>query len=72
MYSKFLTRDLQIARAAAAKSIPVYPWLCYGGLCSPIVNKYLVYVDIDHISIAYSGFLSQVVTNAVVRIVKRH
>lgn len=69
-YGKYLTRDLQVARAAKAKLFPVTPELCYGGWCSPIVGKYMVYVDIDHTSIAYSQFLSQVVTNAVVKLVK--
>jgi hypothetical protein len=71
-YGKFLTRDLQVAKASSAKSIPVQSWLCYRGTCSPIVGKYLVYVDLDHMSIAYSEFLSQVVTNAVVKLVKSH
>jgi hypothetical protein len=70
IYGGYLSRDQLIATAASATLIPVEPWLCNGTSCSPIISKYLVYVDSDHISIAFSQFASQVVTNAVVKVLK--
>lgn len=68
-YGAYLAQDELIANASDATLIPVAPWLCYDGSCSPVVSHFLVYVDADHISTAYSQFLSKVVTRAVVRVV---
>lgn len=66
-YGDFLARDALIAKAADATLVSVDPFLCYGGSCSPIISKYLVYVDIDHISIAYSQYAAQVISDAVLK-----
>jgi hypothetical protein len=67
VYGRYLARDKLIAAAASATLVPVGRWLCTSGSCSPIVSKYLVYVDADHITIAYSQFVAQVVMNAVLK-----
>lgn len=68
-YGGYLAQDELIAQTSDATLIPTYPWLCYDGTCSPVVSHFLVYVDSDHISTAYSQFLSKVVTRAVVKVV---
>ncbi len=71
-YSTFLARDPSIASAAGATLIPTYPWFCHNGVCPPIVSKYLVFADQDHATIAYSEYLSPVVTDAVVGVLLRN
>lgn len=66
-YGNYLARDALIAKAASATLVSVDPLLCYGGSCSPIISKYLVYVDVDHISIAYSQYAAQVISDAVLK-----
>jgi hypothetical protein len=70
-YGRYLARDQLIATAASATLVPVEPWLCTSGSCSPVVSKYLVYVDADHISTAYSQFVSEVVMRAVLRALEK-
>jgi hypothetical protein len=70
IYGGYLAQDQLIATTANATLIPVDPWLCYDGSCSPIIGKYLVYVDSDHMSTVYSQYASQVVTDAVVAVLK--
>ena len=40
--------------------MPVVQWLCYRDQCSPIVKNYMVYLDTDHFSVAYSEYLTGV------------
>jgi hypothetical protein len=56
-YGGILARDVAIAKAVKAKLVPTTPFFCYKDHCSPIVNNYLVYVDHDHTTIAYSTYL---------------
>ena len=67
-YSAFLSRDPKIATKAHAKLITTSQWLCTTGQeCSGVIGNYLVYVDSDHVSTAYSTFLSKVMAQAVVK-----
>jgi hypothetical protein len=70
VYGRYLARDQQIATAASATLISVDPWLCTMGSCSPIISKFLVYVDEDHVSTDYSQFVSQVAMSAVTKALK--
>ncbi len=69
-YGQFVARDPLIATAAKATLVPTYQWFCTGDHCSPIVSKFLVYVDADHLSTAYSDYLSTVATDAVTTALK--
>lgn len=69
-YGRVLAQDELIAKTSHATLIPVEPWLCYDGSCSPVIGKDLVYVDDDHISTAYSLFTSRVVTEALEKVLK--
>jgi hypothetical protein len=60
MYALVLARDQQLARSSKATLMPVVQWLCFKQQCSPIVKSYLVYPDNDHLSIAYSEYLTGV------------
>jgi hypothetical protein len=71
-YGDYLSRDVADAKAARAFLIPTYPWFCSDETCSPVVGKFLVYVDIDHLTLAYSQWLSNVVTSAVVGALAKH
>jgi hypothetical protein len=71
-YGQYVSRDPQVALASNAKLIPTYQWFCNSGSCSPVIGKYLVYADIDHVTIAYGEYLATVVTDAVVNVVKGH
>jgi hypothetical protein len=71
-FGKYLGRDPQVASASAATLIPTYQWLCISGSCSPVIGKYLVYADTDHLTIAYGQYLATVATDAVVKVVKGH
>jgi hypothetical protein len=68
-YVGYLARDRAIAFASGAKLIPTSQWFCHLGTCSPIVSKYLVFADTDHVTTAYSQFLSPVVTPAVTSLI---
>jgi hypothetical protein len=71
-YGVYVGRDPQIASASDGTLIPTYKWLCSSGSCSPVIGKYLVYADADHLTIIYSEYLATVVTHAVVEVVKGH
>lgn len=69
-YGMFLARDVTIASESAATLIPTYKWLCTPSVCSPIIGTYLVYVDVDHVTTAYSNFLSIVATGATLKVLQ--
>jgi hypothetical protein len=69
-YGSFLSRDEQIASASHAKLINTSKFLCYRFACSPIIGDILVYSDGDHVTVAYSSFISRVVTSAVLSALK--
>jgi len=69
-YGQYVARDPQVASASDAILIPTFQWLCNSGICSPVVGKYLVYADADHLTIAYGEYLANVVTDAVVKVIK--
>jgi hypothetical protein len=71
-YGDYLSRDVADARAAGAVLVPTYPWFCTKDTCSPVIGKYLVYVDIDHVTLAYSEFLTNAVTSAVMNAISKH
>jgi hypothetical protein len=71
-YGDYLSRDVSEASAAHAKLVVTYPWFCSDGTCSPVIGKYLVYTDKDHLSIAYSDYLSAVITNSVLNLLPHH
>jgi hypothetical protein len=56
-YGGILARDVAIAQATNATLIPVTPLFCIDDDCSPIVKNYVVFVDQDHTTIAYSTYL---------------
>jgi hypothetical protein len=64
-YGSTLSRDKQIASASHAKLVDTTKFFCYSNTCSPIIGNILVYSDIDHVTIAYSSFISKVFTSAV-------
>jgi peptidoglycan/LPS O-acetylase OafA/YrhL len=68
VYSTFLARDPAIASAAKATLIPTYPWFCHSGTCAPVVSHYLVFADQDHATIAYSEYLSPLITESVTNV----
>lgn len=59
-YASVLARDPQLAKSSKATLMPVVQWLCYRDQCSPIVKNYMVYLDTDHFSVAYSEYLTGV------------
>ncbi len=68
-YQQYINRDLAAAPIAGATLISTYKWFCQYGqpgrnYCPSIVKSYLVYVDQDHISIAYMNYIAPVVTSA--------
>ncbi len=69
-YSSFLARDKKIASASDATLINTSKFLCFSDSCSPIIGNILVYSDTDHITIAYSSFISKVITSAVLAVLK--
>jgi hypothetical protein len=62
-----LTRDAAAAKAAHAKLIPTIQWQCLNGACPVVVHDFLVYIDADHITTAYSQWLSTLMTQALRR-----
>jgi hypothetical protein len=69
--SSYLQRDQISATAADAKLIPTYKWFCtfqnsIKDYCPAVINHTLVYVDTDHISIAYMTSLVGVLKGALV------
>lgn len=67
-YPGILKRDSAIAKAARAKYLQTYKWLCYKEVCSPVIGSYLSYVDQDHLSTPYALYLSGVVQQALVNL----
>jgi len=69
-YGSILSRDKKIASASNAKLINTSRFFCYSHTCSPVIGDVLVYSDIDHVTIAYSSFISKAVTSAVLAALK--
>ena len=69
-YGASLTRDKLIASLSNATLIDTNKFLCYKDKCSPVIGNILVYSDIDHITIAYSSFISKGITSAVLAALK--
>ncbi len=69
-YGGTLSRDVQVASSSHATLINTSKFLCSSDVCSPVIGNILVYSDIDHITIAYSSFLSKVLTSAVLAALK--
>jgi SGNH domain (fused to AT3 domains) len=72
-YFSYIQRDIASAQAAHAHLIPVQQWFCQTSepiknLCPAVIGSTLVYVDTDHISIAYmqglAGVLAQQLASA--------
>jgi hypothetical protein len=64
-YGSVLSRDKQTAKASGATLIDTSKFFCESDTCSPVIGNILVYSDIDHVTIAYSSFISRVITSAV-------
>ena len=69
-YGAILSRDQKIANASNATLINTNHLFCYKNTCSPIIGNILVYFDFDHVTIAYSSFISQALTNSVLSALK--
>ena len=48
------------AVATGAATIDPTPWLCHRARCSPVIGRYLSYLDWSHVSATYSAYLSNV------------
>ena len=70
-YGSFLARDPTIATGSRATLIRTYKWMCTASICAPIVGSYLVYADVDHVTTVYSNFLSDVATDAVLKVLDK-
>lgn len=70
-YKTYMARDMVEAEAAGATLIPTYPWLCWKGSCPAIVDDYLVYADLDHLTLQFSGYLAPLVTDSILDQIKR-
>jgi len=69
-YGSTLARDKEIAAASNATLINTTKFFCHSDTCSPVIANILVYSDIDHVTIAYSSYISKVVTSAVLAALK--
>jgi hypothetical protein len=69
-YGSILARDKKIASASNATLIKSSQFFCYSNTCSPVIGNLLVYSDMDHVTIAYSSFISKAVTGAVLSALK--
>jgi len=69
-YGSILARDKKIADASNAVLIDTTKFFCHSDTCSPVIGDELVYSDIDHVTIAYSSFISKAVTSAVLAALK--
>jgi SGNH domain (fused to AT3 domains) len=69
-YGAALTRDKLVASTSDATLIDTNKYFCYSNTCSPVIGNILVYSDIDHVTIAYSSFISKVITSAVLAALK--
>lgn len=55
------------AKATRATFVKTWPWFCTE-ICSPIVGNTMTYFDIDHITTAYSAYLSKVLRSALTKV----
>jgi hypothetical protein len=69
-YGAALTRDKLVAEASGATLINTSKYFCHKDTCSPVIGNLLVYSDIDHVTIAYSSFISMCITSAVLAALK--
>jgi SGNH domain (fused to AT3 domains) len=69
-YGAALSRDRVIAKTSDATLIPTKQFFCFGNICSPVIANTLVYSDTDHVTIAYSSFISKSITAAVLAAMK--
>jgi hypothetical protein len=68
-YQQYLNRDATAASVAGATLVPSFKWFCQYGqpgrnYCPTVIKNYLVYVDQDHVSIAYMDYIAPIVTQA--------
>jgi hypothetical protein len=64
-YGEGLSRDKVVAGDSGAKLVDTSKFFCHSDTCSPVIGNILVYSDIDHVTIAYSSFISKGITSAV-------
>lgn len=64
-YGELLAQDDLNASVAHAILMPSHNWFCTAGTCPAVIGPFVPYADIDHVTIAYSEFLSRLVTSAV-------
>jgi hypothetical protein len=69
-YGAVLSRDKVVASTAGAKLVDTNKYFCHSNTCSPVIGNILVYSDIDHVTIAYSSFISKGITGAVLAALK--
>lgn len=69
-YGAALSRDQLVASTSDAQLVDTNKYFCYSDTCSPVIANILVYSDIDHITIAYSSFISKDLTGAVLAALK--
>jgi hypothetical protein len=69
-YGVALSRDKLIAKTSGATLIDTNKFFCHRNTCSPVIGNTLVYSDIDHVTIAYSSFISTGITSAVLAALK--
>jgi len=69
-YGSTLSRDKKISSASRATLVDTSKYFCHLDTCAPIIGDLLVYSDIDHVTIAYSSFISKVITSAVLSALK--
>jgi hypothetical protein len=71
-FGGILARDVLVAKASDATLVPVTPLFCSNGHCSPVVKNYLVYVDQDHTTIAYTTYVDGLLYSALQPLFKKH
>jgi hypothetical protein len=69
-YGEALSRDKVVASTSDAKLVDTNKYFCHSDTCSPVIGNILVYSDIDHVTIAYSSFISKGITGAVLAAMK--
>jgi hypothetical protein len=69
-YGAAHSRDKLVASTSGAKLVDTNKYFCYSNTCSPVIGNILVYSDIDHVTIAYSSFISKGITGAVLAALK--
>ncbi len=60
LFSASLIRDRKAAVAAHATLLPTVQWFCVKDRCPAVVGNRIVYADQDHVTTAYSLYLSKV------------